>query len=99
MRLTYTHEARLELVDATTYYGGCRKGLGREFYQRIVAAEEDILDHPQAWRSLGGPYRRKLLKQFPYGLIYHEPEPGWIEIVAVMHLHREPDYWRKYLGN
>jgi hypothetical protein len=51
--------------------------------------------HPNAWRSLGASYRRKLLKQFPYGLVYHQPEPGWIEVVAVMHLHREPDYWRK----
>lgn len=95
MRLTYTAEARLELVDATRYYHGCRVELGREFFQRIQDAEEDIIRHPQAWRSLGEPYRRKLLKQFPYGLIYHLPAPGWIEVVAVMHLHREPDYWRK----
>jgi hypothetical protein len=36
-----------------------------------------------------------LLKQFPYGLVYHQPESDWIEVVAVMHLHREPDYWRR----
>lgn len=46
MHLTYTHEAKLELVEAATYYGSCRKVLGREFYQRIVAAEEDIIHHP-----------------------------------------------------
>lgn len=95
MRLTYTQEARLELVEAASYYRSCRQELAREFLQRIVAAEDDILNHPEAWRSLGEPYRRKLLRQFPYGLIYHQPEPGWIEVVAVMHLHREPGYWRK----
>ncbi len=95
MRLTYTAEARLELAEAVSYYKSCRKELGREFFQRIEDAEEDILRHPQAWRSLGEPYRRKLLKQFPYGLIYHLPALDWIEVVAVMHLHREPDYWRK----
>ena len=95
MRLSYTHEARLEMADAASYYQSCRKELGREFYQRITAAEEDIIHNPEAWRSLGGPYRRKLLKQFPYGLVYHQPEPDWIEVVAVMHLHREPSYWRK----
>ena len=42
----------------------------------------------------GAAYRRKLLQQFPYGLVYHQPEPDWVEVVAVMHLHREPDYWR-----
>jgi hypothetical protein len=34
------------------------------------------------------------LQQFPYGVAYHEVETGCLEIVAVMHLHREPDYWR-----
>lgn len=96
-RLTYTQEALLELSEAVKYYRSCREGLGREFYQRVISAEEDILLHPEAWRSLGAPYRRKLLTQFPYGLIYHQPEPDWIEIVAVMHLHREPNYWRTRL--
>lgn len=95
MRLTYTQEARLELAEAVSYYKSCRPGLGREFYQRVESAEDDIINHPEAWLSLGQPWRRKLLKQFPYGLVYHQPEPHWIEIVAVMHLHREPDYWRK----
>ena len=95
MRLTYTHEALQELAEAVQHYKDCREGLGHEFYQRIEAAEEDILNHPEAWRSLGGPYRRRLLKQFPFGIIYHRPAPDWVEIVAVMHLHRKPDYWRK----
>ncbi|MFN0079360.1 MAG: type II toxin-antitoxin system RelE/ParE family toxin [Prosthecobacter sp.] len=95
MRLTYTAEARLEMGEAAGYYRSCRKELARAFKQRIEAAEDDIIQHPEAWRSLGDPYRRKLLKQFPYGLVYHQPESGWIEVVAVMHLHREPDYWRE----
>jgi hypothetical protein len=43
---------------------------------------------------MGGGFRRKLLSRFPYGLLYHCPEPDWIKVVAVMHLHRKPDYWR-----
>lgn len=65
MRLTYTAEARMELLDAARYYRSCHKELGREFKQGIVAAEEDILLHPEAWRNLAGPFRRKLLRQFP----------------------------------
>ncbi len=95
MRLSYTAEALLEMSEAASYYRSCRKELARAFKQRIEVAEEEVMLHPNAWRSLGAPYRRKLLKQFPYGLVYHQPEPGWIEVVAVMHLHREPDYWRK----
>jgi plasmid stabilization system protein ParE len=95
MRLTYTSEARLDLAEATSYYKSCHKQLGKEFFQRIQSAEEDIIHYPEAWRPLGSSYRRKLLQKFPYGLVYHQPEPDWVEVVAVMHLHREPDYWRK----
>jgi plasmid stabilization system protein ParE len=98
MRLTYTEQALHELAAAVQYYRSCQDGLGREFYIRVEAAEEDIIAHPQAWRSVGKPYRRKLLQKFPYGLVYHEVAEDWIEIVAVMHLHRQPDYWRKRLG-
>lgn len=84
----------MELSDAVSYYRSRAAGLGLEFYQRVEVAEDEIIAHPEAWKNVGGPYRRRLLKQFPYGLIYHQQEPGWIEIVAVMHLHREQDYWR-----
>lgn len=84
MRLTYSVEALLEFAEATSYYKSCRKELGRDFFQRIKSAEEDIMRHPNAWRSLGEPYRRRLLQKFPYGLVYHQPEQDWIEVVAVI---------------
>jgi hypothetical protein len=94
MRLIYTHEARLEITEAGGYYRRISKGLALGFKQRLTAALEDIRRNPTAWRPLDDKYRRKLLQQFPYGVVYHEVEPGCLEIVAVMHLHREPDYWR-----
>ena len=94
MRLTYIEEARVELLDTAAYYQRCRKGLGRQFAQEVEVAEDAILANPEAWRDVGDGFRRKLLQRFPYGLVYHFPEPDWIEIVAVMHLHRQPDYWR-----
>jgi plasmid stabilization system protein ParE len=94
MRLTYTQEALEELIQAVKYYRLLDQTLAAEFLQRLQAAEEDIISHPEAWQNLGGPWRRRRLKQFPYGMVYHLAAPGWLEVVAVMHLHREPDYWR-----
>jgi hypothetical protein len=37
-----------------------------------------------------------LVPKFPYGLLYRI-EPARIYIVAVMHLHRRPGYWRSRL--
>lgn len=98
MRLIYTREARLEITDAGSYYRRISPGLAREFKQRLLTALEEIRKHPESWRKLDEKYRRKLMKQFPFGVVYHQPEEGCIEIVAVMHLHREPDYWRNRGG-
>ncbi|MBB5034494.1 plasmid stabilization system protein ParE [Prosthecobacter vanneervenii] len=96
--MIYTSEARLELNEAGAYYRRISKELAQEFKQRLVAALEAIRRNPETWRRLDEKYRRKLLKQFPYGVIYHQPEADCIEVVAVMHLNREPDYWRGRIG-
>lgn len=93
MRLIYTSEANLEITEAGAYYRRISKELADEFKQRLVSALEDIKRNPETWRKLDEKYHRKLLKQFPYGLIYHLPETDCIEVVAVMHFSREPDYW------
>ena len=71
---------------------------GRQFDEQVQVAEESILRHPEAWADMGGGFRRKLLARFPYSLIYHAAGPDWLEIVAVMHQHRQTDYWRLRQG-
>lgn len=58
MRLSYTAEALLEMSEAASYYRICRKELARAFKQRIEVAEEEVMLHPNAWRSLGAALAR-----------------------------------------
>ncbi len=95
MRLIYLSEARLEINEAGSYYRSISKELASAFKQRLAAALEDIRSNPETWRQLDEKYRRKLMQQFPYGVIYHLPKPDCVEVVAVMHCSREPDYWRE----
>jgi toxin ParE2 len=37
---------------------------------------------------------RYRLRRFPYGLVYRLAESE-IVVLAVMHLHRKPDYWKR----
>lgn len=37
--------------------------------------------------------RRCLAKTFPFGVLFRE-RPGAVVVMAVMHLHRDPDYWK-----
>jgi hypothetical protein len=46
-----------------------------------------------AWALLEGEVRRVLVRRFPYGVLYSEDAEG-ILVVAVMHLHRDPEYWK-----
>lgn len=52
-----------------------------------------VLEFPKAWTILDGEVRRSLVKRFPYGVLYSE-DAGDILILAVMNLHRAPDYWK-----
>jgi plasmid stabilization system protein ParE len=83
--------AREELREGVRYYRRQQVELGDEFREGVRAGIERIREHPQAWHPLGRNTRRHLLHRFPYGLIY-QVRDNEILIVAVAHLHREPEY-------
>jgi hypothetical protein len=53
-------------------------------------------DYPEAWALLNKDARGTLVRRFPYGVLYsiEENEEKEIYILAVMNLHRDPDYWK-----
>jgi len=96
MKLRVLAPAQEELDGAVAWYESQAPGLSKRFLEEVRLAGRRILAHPQSWRPLGGGARQCRLSRFPYGLIY-EIERHEIVIVAVAHLHREPDYWRDRL--
>lgn len=74
------------------FYEDCREGLGEEFLDAVESAFDQICRHPMLWRILKGRFRRYLVQQFPYGVIY-AIEGRTIYVAAVMHLKRKPGYW------
>ena len=93
VRYAFHPEAETEFVRAVEYYEEREEGLGLDFAVEIYSTIERSLAHPQAWPVIEEDIRRSLVGRFPYGLLYAE-EGDRILIVAVMHLHREPDYWK-----
>lgn len=86
-------EARAELRAAAAYYESCRTGLGREFWTHVEAAAALVLSNPHAGGVIRAPYRRLIMRRFPYGVIYRHTGDV-IYVVAIMHLKRRPGYWR-----
>ena len=87
-------EANREFQEALDYYAGISPELGARFYREMEQLMRDVCERPQLFRLFDPPARRHFTDRFPYGVIYLV-EPDHIWIVAVMHLHREPGYWRE----
>ena len=94
--VTLLAPAQRELDEAIAYYEAQIAGLGDAFLLETLRVIDLISHYPDAWHPLGPNVRRCRLTRFPYGVIYaHEPEG--IIVLAIMHLHRKPDYWRDRL--
>ena len=85
--------ARQEMLDAARWYEEKRPGLGPCFIDAVDEAVTRLQKLPQMGRRLDSTYRRVLVRGFPYGVIYVVENDG-LFVYAVMHLHREPNYWR-----
>ena len=88
--------ARDELIAAARFYEAQAPGLGRDFIHTVRRTYEQLPEAPASGPPFGRHLRRLLIPKFPYGLLYRV-EAERIYIVAVMHLHRRPGYWRSRL--
>ena len=93
MNFSFHPEAEEEFRKATDYYAEIEPGLGYDFALEIYSTIKRSVEFPKAWAVLEGDVRRSLVRRFPYGILYSEERDG-IFIVAVMNLHREPEYWQ-----
>ena len=93
MNFYFHPEAEEELNNAIDYYEEIEPGLGYDFALEVFSAIQRSVKFPKAWTVLEGEVRRCLVRRFPYGILYTEEESG-IFVIAIMHLHRKPGYWR-----
>ncbi len=94
MQILFHPDAQGEPNRAISHYESSESGLNYQFAIEIFAAVERIKANPGMWPILDPQVRRCLVHRFPYGVIYSVDEQrSEVLIVAVMHLHRQPDYW------
>ncbi len=93
MSFSFHPDAEEEFNKAIDYYENIEPGLGYEFALEVHSTIQRSIEYPKAWAVLDGEIRRSLVKRFPYGILYTKEQDG-IYIVAVMNLHRKPDYWK-----
>jgi plasmid stabilization system protein ParE len=92
MDFSFHPDAEKELEKAENYDDNISQELGNRFRAETEMAISRILDFPNAWQRLSQETRRRAFKTFLYGIVYRV-KTDEIRILAVMHLHRKPNYW------
>ena len=92
MKYTFHPHAEKELNDTENYYNDIREALGERFLEEIEITISRIRKFPKACQPVSRIHRRCRLSGFPYGIVYRL-KPNEIRVLAVMHLHREQNYW------
>ncbi len=94
MKCWFHQEARIEFLESIAYYESQQTGLGQRFLETVMDAVCHIQAHPNTYRLVDKVSRQCRVPKFPFGIIYRVKNRR-LEIIAVMHLHRKPNYWQK----
>jgi plasmid stabilization system protein ParE len=84
--------AEREPNDAAQCYESNGAGLGAAFLTEVQRSWDGIVEYPGAGLVMTGSVRRRLIRRFPYALLYRIREDQ-VRILAVMNLKRRPGYW------
>jgi toxin ParE1/3/4 len=96
-KVVFLVTAESETAKAAEFYKKQQKDLGNRFIFAVEEAAVRIRLNPLSYPILEGDLRRCLLTTFPFGILFRV-ERSRIVIVAVMHLHRQPGYWKDRVG-
>lgn len=94
MKLRLDRAARDEYLVAALQYLEVSPRIAAAFVDQVEAAIAQVSGNPTVWRVVSADVRRYLVRQFPFG-IYYTIERDEIVVWAIMHLHRQPGYWRE----
>lgn len=87
-------EAESEMLQAAAWYEERQVSLGRRFLIAVQDALNRVQLDPKIYPVVEGDVRRCLTKTFPFGVLFRT-RPDSLEIMAAMHLRRDPGYWRE----
>jgi len=91
-KVTFHEDADAKMNEAAQYYEERAFGLGLSFLDAVEEAVDKVQENPEAYQLVGDEVRHKLLRRFPYSVLY-AIEPDRIGVVAVAHQKRRPGYW------
>lgn len=98
MILDWHREALAEFREAANYYDEQVDHLGDRFVGQIEAGTARVLINPLMPRCFYRECRKVKADKFPYLVIYRVKNDV-VQVLAIMHTSRHPDYWKSRLKN
>jgi len=92
MKVRFLAPAEIEMLEASIYYENQAAYLGDDFLDIVEAATGEIVESPETWPEIDPGIRRRVLRRFPYSILYQIIQDEII-IVAVMHHKQKSRYW------
>ena len=92
--LVFLSAAGKDLNQAVAYYRRQSPVVARDFFDEIQRVSALLQDFPKASPTVRGEVRRKVLRRFPFSILYMI-DGERVVVIAVMHHHRRPDYWHE----
>ena len=89
-------QADLDIQSAFARYEDVQTGRGEVLMRQLDGALTLLRRHPEIAPVYSGPYRRMLIRDFPYGIFY-QVQPSRIIVAAIMDLRQDPDTIRRKL--
>ena len=97
-RLEIRQEAQEDILEAALHYERERPGLGFRFESELNHTLERVQEGPLHFPEIERGVRRALVRTFPYGVFFFEEEDDdVVTVLAVLHLHRHPNTWKRRL--
>ena len=93
-KITLRPFAKLELGKALIWYEHQQLGLAKKFWKEYSSCIELIIFNPHLFPIHYKNYRKIVMKNFPYSIIYFH-DKSEIVVLAVFHQKRNPKTWKR----
>jgi hypothetical protein len=92
MIVEFLEPAHIEYQEAIEFYNLQSEGLGNKFIIEIDRTISIIKKYPESFGEYTNHTRKAVVNIFPYNIIYTLYK-NYIEVIAIAHQHRKPNYW------
>lgn len=94
--LIFLLSADIDIQQAYGRYEDVQEGRGDCFLAELDGCFGLLKNNPKLGRRFDGPFRRLLLRDFPFGIFYEE-ETARIVVLGVMDLRQDPAHIQRRL--